>query len=548
MDLSVIIPTFNEDLEITIPAPPEVTYPSEPGDPPEVGSYEFPADPNITLPDVPVLEDIAIPDPPENITFPDFTVPAPSHDIEAPGNSFIYDEGIYASDLGDALDARLLDEVLSNRTELSDGTITYGSGVPAVVEEAIYARLNDKLEEEIERSYIEANTYFSAKGHDLPPGALSGRILEANKEAARKRLDNANAVMIQAFELAQKNNQFIITSGLQREQQLLDHFNQVANRALDAAKFVQQAAILVYQAKVDLFKADMQLYITEAQVYEIKIRANLAFLEKYKLELEGARLRGDLRMQEVQLYSALVAANEALVRIFATQVESVKVKYDADATRVQAFATGIQAYTAQINAITARYDAYRSQISGEVAKSQVYAEKVRAFLGRLEGAKITSDIDINEARFTLEYNNNKIQEYVAEISGYTEKIKAITLPTQIEFQRFDKLLSATQVELDSNRTQATVDIEAQKATISNAERSLEAAIQQAQININAANAAQALMLEALKSAGSVASQLAASSMSSIHASASMSHSTSKSRSYDETKDVPTISYIYQGTV
>lgn len=547
-DFTVTIPTFSETLELDIPPVPDVSFPPDPGDSPDVGNYEFPEDPVVTLPDVPVLDDIVVPSPPEDIDVISFDGTAPDNDLEAPGNIFAYNEDIYSSDLADAIDSRLLEEMLTNRTELSDGTITFGSGIPTSVQEAIYALLNDKLEEEILRSYDEANTYFAAKGHDLPPGALNGTILEANKEAARQRLNNANQVMAQAFDLAQKNNQFIIEAGLKREADLMGHFNEVAKRALEAAKFTQEAAILVYQAQVELFKAEMQLYQTEATVYEIKVRAQLAKLEQFKLQLEAARLRGDLNMQLVEIYRAQILANEALVKIFSTQVDSVKTKYEADSVRIQAYGAKIQAYTAKVNAATARYGAYATQMTGEQIKTQIYSEKVRAFLGQMEGAKLETGIKVEEARAIIDSNNYDIARYNAEIAGYTEQIRKLLLPLDIDVRIFDTNVKGTETNLSIDRLTADVDIETQRANIANAQIAVEVALKEAQLNIVAAENAQKLNVETMRIASAALSQLAASAMSSVHASAAMAHSTSKSRSYDETKDVPSISYSYTGSV
>ena len=546
---SIEIPTFDATVNINIPPTPNVDFPPPiTEDPPSVGDYEFPPDPNIVLPPVPVLDEIVLPPPPEDINLPDFSVDKPTHTLNPPGNSFIYNEEIYTSELGDAVDARLLEEVLSSRTILEDGTITYGSGIPSGVEEAIYLRGLDRLTDQIENDHEQALSYFSSKGHDLPPGALSGRLLEANAQAARQTLDHSQTVMIQAFELAQKNNQFIIDAGLKREQSMMDHFNAVANRALQSAWYVQQAAILVYTAELDLFKAEMAMYATEAQVYEAKIRAQLSILEKYKLQLDAARILGELNQLEVQIYTALVGANESLVRIFSAQVDSVKVKYEADVTRLRAYGLGIENYTAQVNAITARYDAYKTAVSGELAKSQVFSDQVKAYLGQVQAKGIEAGINIQEAQFTIDYNNNLIAEYTADISKFNSLVSQAIETSRTEATIYDAVVKSAEINLESQKTQALVSIEASKSTLSNTIAQIELAIKEADINIQGANAANALTLEALKNAGLVSSQLAASSMSSIHASAALSHSTDKRRSYDETKDIPTTSYEYRGTI
>jgi len=529
----VNIPTFTEEITVNIPEIPIVTWPEEPGDVPDVPNRDMPASPDVELPTVPVLEDITLPEAP-TIQRPGFDAQEPVLSVTPPGNTFIYNEQVYQSALGDALDARLLEEVLANRTVLSDGTVTFGSGIPAIVENAIYERGLDRLQDEVDNNYREIEQYFSARGHEIPPGAMSGRLLEANKVAARQRLDHSNAVLVQAFEVAQKNNQFIISAGLQREDSLMQFANQVAQRAFETAKYIQEAAILVFNANLNYFNAQVELYKTKLAAYESEIRAEILYLEAYKTQLEGARIRKDLQVADVQIYTAQVGAVETLINLYRAQVDSVRIAITADAARVQAYGEKVRAYATAVGANTAKYDAYKAQITGEQAKVDVYNGLVRAFVAKVEGAKSQAQVNEIESRQVIEKNRALIEGYTADINKYSEEIKAILGSGQIQGLIFDSKIKAAVANIEALRSNNELAIKAQEVTIASINALNDRVLKQAEINIQGAIQTNALTIEAKKAGSSMASQLAASAMSSIHASAAMQHGSNDSSSSDLT--------------
>lgn len=530
----VEIPTFNEEVTINIPDIPDVTFPDEPGDAPDIRDQVFPAPPDIELPPVPVLDDIVLPEVPP-ITRPGLDAEKPVLTVEPPVVTFMYSEEIYDSALGNALDDRLLQEVLSDRTMLSDGTITFGSGIPSAVETAIYERHLDRMQDQVFADYQEVEGYFAARNHELPPGAMSGRLLELNKASTRQRLDHNNTVMIQAFEVAQKNNQFIISAGLQREEALLQYSNSVAQRAFDAAKYLQDAAILVFQAKLTKFQVEVEAYKAELAVYETKIRAELLFLEAYRIELEGAKVKSELNQAEVQLYMARIGAVGAQISLFNAQLDSVKANIAIDAERIRAFGEKVRAYATQVGAATARYDAYTAQIAGEKAKADVYDSLVRAFTAKVEGARTRAQINDIQARQVIETNRALIDKYTADINAYGEEIRAIVASGQLEAIIYESAVRAILARAEVLKSNNELNIQAQATTINSLNAYTDRALKEAEINIQGAIQTNALNLEARKAGATASAQLAASSLSSIHASAAISHSGNRSRSVDETK-------------
>lgn len=530
----VDVPTFTSEINLNIPSIPNVVFPANPGDAPDVRDQVMPAPPDIELPPVPVLNDVVLPEVP-SISRPGLDATKPVLTVEPPGVTFLYSEEIYDSALGKALDDRLLQEVLSDRTMLSDGTITFGAGIPKAVETAIYERHLDRMQDQVFADYQEVEGYFSARGHEIPPGAMSGRLLELNKTATRQRLDHNNTVMVQAFEVAQKNNQFIIQAGLQREENLIQHANQVAQRAFDSAKYTQDAAILVFQARLAKFQAEVEGYKAELSVYESKIRAELLFLEAYKTELEGAKIKAELNMADVQLYLARIGAVESQIKLFNTQLDSVKTSISVDAIRIEAFGQKVRAYATQVGAATARYDAYSAQIAGEKAKADAYGSLVNAFQAKVAAAKTVAEINSVESERIVEENKALIAKYTADLTAYSEEIKALVAGGQLSAYVYEATVRAIVAEIEVLKSNNELQLKAQEVNINSLNALAERILKEAEVNIQGAIQTNALNLEARKSGATAMAQLAASSLSSIHASAALSHSGSDSRVYDETK-------------
>jgi hypothetical protein len=153
---------------------------------------------------------------------------------------------------------------------------------------------------------------------------------------------------------------------------------------------------------------------------------------------------------------------------------------------------------------------------------------------------VTDDMKITISSI-LEHNKSVIDKYVAELEGYKQDLA-------VALGRLDLIVKMYMSNSENFRALASVasaDIEAQTASerlsLEEARAELELEIKNTEINLTYLNQVYGMQLEAVRTIGSIASQVAAGSLSGVNATASIGFSGSESisntmsDSYDVTK-------------
>jgi hypothetical protein len=306
--------------------------------------------------------DAARPEPPDDPSYTDIDLPAtptleevvmgalgelPDEPGDMPAVDFAYDESTYYSALTTYISSLLTDWVQNG-----------GTGLDADVEEAIWDRERGRRELKNEAMYDEAETYFSSRGFTLPPGALSGRLLEIQKEISRDETEVNNNISVAQAELAQKNTQFAVTSGLNLDQVQREHFNQVSNRLLERAKVAVEIILRAYESKVTTYAAR---------------------IEAYKKQVDA----------EVAKVSAAVSLNEGKVRNYVAQIDAYRARITAELAIIES--------TAKV---------YGFKVAGYEADAKVAEIKLNAqieeYKGRIQQATNQTELTIKEAELILQ--------------------------------------------------------------------------------------------------------------------------------------------------
>jgi hypothetical protein len=527
-DLDVIAPEYNE------PDLPDDEIPDIPTDVPEIVDVEIPTAPTYTVPDVPDLGgDIDIPEPPE-VTIPIFDAESPEFDIEAPGNTFVYTEGVYQSELFDAAKAWLLNQIGSGST-----------GLDADVEQAIIDRARSRMALEHQDKYTKAEDYFAGRHHTLPPGALQGAILDIQAQIAQEVNDLNNDVLVMQGKLAQENTHFVIEKSINFENMALDHFNKVAQRAFDVARAVHQAAMEVYNALVTKYNAELEGYKTKALVYELRIRAGNLILDRYKTILDGKKLQSELKNLLLQRYNLQLDGLKTIVSLYATEMQAAKIQSDISISRLEVFKTRISAYNAIIGGITAKYNLYQAQLAGEQTKADIYKSQVQAYSERVKAINVGAQVDIANANVQLANSQLTISGYQAKLDGIKAKLSADVSVVQSELQEYTAGLQGYTAEVNALVTEANAQIESYKAKAQHEANLVELSLKQSEVAISHADQVYGLQIEQYKAGADIGSQIAASALSAVSAAASYGYDEGVSThySYDRTKSDPEFSFI-----
>lgn len=221
----------------------------------------------------------------------------------------------------------LLAQLLS---DLSSGA----GGLGGTIEQDIYDRALARQLVDNDRAYEEVDNLYSGQRWDLPSGAYVAAIEEVSAKISARNLDLNIEILKDQAELAQKNQQFVLSSLQELEKLLIDKNNQENIRALDYAKSVATNVLTVYSEG---------------------IKGYVASAEAKKLYVEV----------QVENLKAIIEYNKAIVSEFAAEASAYSVIVDAKAKKNSAYIGAIEAeisgYDSETKAIAANQD---SQVKG----------------------------------------------------------------------------------------------------------------------------------------------------------------------------------------
>jgi hypothetical protein len=190
-----------------------------------------------------------------------------------------------------------------------------GTGLDATVEAELWARFLQRKETENAKLYLDAENYFAARGFDLPPGALSGRLNEISIEIARANGIANNDIAIEQAQLAQKNTQFYLDTAWKSAVGIL---------AEEAARLVMYNKSLTdqYLAEVESAKAEIAKYVSIIEAITKRIGAEV---EVYKADimLGGLLVDADYKTAELKVRMAIADA-EVKIKEMGLSIEEAR--------------------------------------------------------------------------------------------------------------------------------------------------------------------------------------------------------------------------------
>lgn len=325
----------------------------------------LPADADTVLPDKIILEDIALPD---NINVkiieldPSLEFPVDTM-VDSSVSAFDYTELEYQSDLLEAIRAKFLAEV-------EEGTI----GLTPEVEEAIYTLRDERDEEKFDDGLTAIKDEWSQNLFSLPNGSLQAAIDDHYREYFLHKLDKAREIQVKQFDLTLANTHFTLTTAVNLEGQLLQHADNVANRALDAAKSVVNLGIALFNVQLQRYQSALEAYRTGVQVYVEQLRAEGYKIQNYTAQMQGAKVKADVQGQRISNYKAQISAVSEIYNNYKIQVEAAGIKANVEAEKLRAFQIKIEAEVDKVRSLVAVYEADTNRYGVNIRKGTVEAE------------------------------------------------------------------------------------------------------------------------------------------------------------------------------
>ena len=354
----------------------------------------------------------------DTVTVPTITIPV--YDIVEPDSVFSYTEENYYSELNNAI-------ITNVKNIIENG----GTGLGEEIEDALWERARDRTVLENERLYNETEDYFAARGYEIPPGMLSGRLLEITKETNRNNQQLNYEITIEQARLAKEHGQFAITAGIQLEGQDKELFNNISNRLLEAAKVAEEIIIKTYEIKVAAYTSRLQATGVEADIAktmaDVVIQSNANLVSIYQSEITAIGHEIEVIKAEI---SAAVASNDNLISIYEADIKVAGL--EAEIAKIS-----VEATTLKNNNLI-----------------DIYGKDITLAGMTLEAAKIENDN-------VIRHNDNLIANYNNEINAANLQITVDKANADIILQDNVNLINV----YDKDIAAAGLEVEAAKAEI-----------------------------------------------------------------------------------
>lgn len=521
------IPPLPQLPTINVPAVPSMGAVAVPSAPRIDATIHLPSAPSLQLPEMEALESLSLPvfSFRELPTF-DGTPPDPDS-ITTPAVFINWHEPEYAS------------EVLEDITAQVRAMLQGGTGIPPVVEEALFARARERDRAETEREIQAATDIWAARGFSMPPGMLAKQAAALREQGRLKSAELNRDIMVQAATWEIENLRFAVQQGIALEQLTQNLFINMVQRLFEAARFQVESEISVFNAQVGLFNAKNQAFATYADAYRIKLEHALGELQAYKTAVDAQVAVGQINQQRVEVFKSKVDAVMAHVEIYKAMVQGEAAKTEVIKGQFDAYRAEVAAYGEQIGAEKVKFDAYAAQVQGVTAQAGVFEAQTRAYAAQVQAVAAQADVRTKSAQVQVENVRAQAQVAEAQISAY--KAKADYAMTSVS-----KALAAIQAQSEATRAQAGADVAIAEATSRLADMASRTQIAYgealvARYQVDSTNAIQkaGIAVEAAKAIGQYTAQLAAGAMSAAHVSASISASGSGSSSYSRSESTST---------
>ncbi|MGL4233694.1 MAG: hypothetical protein ACRCWJ_20170 [Casimicrobium sp.] len=512
------IPTFTSSVgTITLPPRPDAIDTTGKPDRPVLSVITVPNAPTLAIPTLDALQPITIPE----FTFPElptFDRQAPANDLVAPSTLLIWAEPEYLSDNLDAIKARVA--VL-----LSGGT-----GLPLAVEAALFDRARGREDMLALKARQEAFDSFAARGFTMPPGMLAAQVNAAIEDNQLKVGAINRDILNQAAQWEIENLRFAVQQGIALESTLIAQFQNIAQRAFEAARYRVEAEVNLFNARVALFNAEQNAYQIAASVYKTRLEGALAELDVFKAEIQAQQAIGQLNEQTVRVF---IAKNEALrsqIEVYKTSMEGARVQSELNRNEIEAYKADISAYAENIQAQKVEFDAYESEVRAIAAKTGIIDAEARAFAATVQAYESGSNIKVKNLQVQIEAMQAGTSRYAARAQAERDKIAAQASAVQARSSAYSADVGRYSAELQSVTSRQESRWRQTEARLRNNLAYYDIQVKQFDQKLDRSLRETQTNVEAIKAAGQMAAQLAAGAMSAMHVSASMSGSAGVSSS------------------
>lgn len=408
------------------------------------------------------------------------------------------------------------------------------------------------------------------------------KVLEITLSAYKAQLDawQAEANVIKDYLAAKLQAELSKLEITKVEAQISGLFVQINGQRVDLYKAQMDgvmAEINVYKAQIDAANGKMQAESLKIEAYAKQVQAYGTAVQAYEAEWRGYSAAVQADTAQVEAFKATIQAYGVQADVYGKEVEAernrVMAEVEVGKLGLDTYKTQASVYSATVDAYSKQVDAEKSRVLAEVeiaklplevykAEAQAYSAQADAYGKRVQAHSAQAQAEVEIAKLPIEIYKAQAQAYAAEVDGYGKTVDAdrVRATTHVELEKlkldgfrhelevYKAELTKTSIELESkarihgSQVQlfgALVDSEKSRvgAELQVIDQRLRQAQYESGVELKKAELEQTkvlgmaeLALKAESEVGRIASQLAASALSAVNATATIGNSYSASRS------------------
>jgi hypothetical protein len=449
----------------------------------------------------PILSDVELPSiTPINVgvapelLLPSYEVPATPEAIGATTDYASYLEAKYAAALPEmqafiddkvaAWVTRYAPELEEQRSQLHTAIMRglNDGALPDQFEAALYSRAQGRTNKE----FTDAENAIIADGESLgfifAPGKVVGAIQDARLAGANALSAQATDIYIERRKSEVQHMQFVLGLVAQQVNSVRTNAIQLAANVLDVMRQANTHADTITAKLLARFEHERSRHEFSLEImkvlnsqYEVRLKAAMAGLEGYKLELEALGMRSDVEMKQVEAAKLKVQTQQLLVARYSEMVDAIAKRAIVDELKIKEYGIRADVFKTDIQARLAAFDAYKAAIDGDKAKLQGELAKLEAYNSQLKAKEIFVDV---QAKIL----DGDVKTNAARLGQFTGQLDAYKTASQVALQRFMAQSEIKKMGLEIYKTDLQANIAAYEG-----ELKLDTAWAQTQIEVFKAN-------------------------------------------------------------
>lgn len=412
--------------------------------------------------------------------------------------------------------------------------------MPAIVEAMLFDRERSREDQAALTATQQAFDTWAGRGFGMPPGMLVEQVNVIQQGNQLQANERARDILTKSADWEIENLRSAIGQGIQYETTLIGQFNNVAQRAFDAAKARLEADVQMFQAYVSLYNAQQNARQIEIAIVNARIQIVQAKLDAWKTYLQGEQIKSQINEVQARIYATKVDALSKIIEIWKTRMDGARILSEINRTRIDAFKSDIDAYAARLNAEKTRFDAYDSQMRGVESQARVIEASARAFAATMEANTANANVKISAVRGKVEALGIATNQFIALANAERDRIGAQATAVQARASAFSADCSRYSAEIGANTEEARLGVTIVESRLRNHLAFYDTRLREYDQFQTRTIERSRVVVQALSAAGQMSSQLAAGAMSAMHVQASLSGSgsasTNWSNSYSESKN------------